>query len=216
MSALEQGKKPGPPMGLTRRMKRIFDITIAALGLLVLLPFLLLIAVLIVLESGWPPLFTQTRVGSGERRFRLYKFRTMVVGAEALGAGLYFERNDPRFTRVGRVLRRYSLDELPQLWNVVVGDESLVGPRAMVPEIAEKLDPRQALRHHVRPGITGWAQINGRNTLTWSQRIVLDNWYVENWSLMLDLRILLFTLPAVLTSAGVRHDQGAEDVDDLG
>jgi lipopolysaccharide/colanic/teichoic acid biosynthesis glycosyltransferase len=140
----------------------------------------------------------------------------MVVGAQEIGAGLYFEHDDPRITRLGRFLRRYSLDEVPQLWNVLVGDESLVGPRAMVPEIAGKLDPDQELRHRVRPGITGLAQINGRNTLTWSQRVVLDNKYIDNWSLLLDLRILALTVPTVLSSAGVRVDQGAADVDDLG
>ncbi len=193
----------------------MMDVAVAAAGLLLLAPLFLLLCLLIVFESGWPPLFTQTRVGRGGRRFRLYKFRTMVVGAQEIGAGLYFERDDPRITRFGSFLRRYSLDEVPQLLNVLVGDESLVGPRAMVPEIAQKLEPGQDLRHRVRPGITGWAQINGRNTLTWSQRVVLDNQYIDDWSLLLDLRILALTVPTVLTSAGVRVDQGVADVDDL-
>jgi lipopolysaccharide/colanic/teichoic acid biosynthesis glycosyltransferase len=205
-----------PPTGLSWQGKRVIDVVIAAPGIVLLAPFLLLLGLLIVLESGWPPLFTQTRVGRGGRLFRLCKFRTMVVGAQEIGAGLYFERDDPRITCLGRFLRRYSLDELPQLWNVLVGDESLVGPRAMVPEIAEKLEPDQNLRHCVRPGITGWAQINGRNTLTWSQRVALDLYYIENWSLLLDLRILVLTVPSALASAGVRIDQGAADVDDLG
>ena len=140
----------------------------------------------------------------------------MVVDAEKTGAGLFFEKNDTRFTRVAKILRRYSLDELPQLWNVMIGHESLVGPRAMVPLIADKLDPAQHLRHRVRPGITGWAQIHGRNTSPWSKRVELDNWYIDNWSLWLDLRILVRTIPVVLTSSGVRMDQSAIDVDDLG
>lgn len=216
MSGLTPNEELAPPTGLTWHVKRMMDVVVTAAGILLLAPLFLLLALLIVLESGWPPIFTQTRVGRGGHLFRLYKFRTMVVGAQDIGAGLYFERDDPRITRLGTLLRRYSLDEVPQLWNVLVGDESLVGPRAMVPEIAEKLDPHQNLRHRVRPGITGWAQINGRNTLAWSQRVVLDNRYIENWSLLLDLRILVLTIPAVLTSAGVRVDQGAEDVDDLG
>jgi len=201
---------------VARSVKRLLDIAAALAGLVLLFPFLLLIGVSIVVESGWPPLFIQIRVGQGGRRFKLYKFRTMVVGAEKMGAGLFFEKNDPRFTRVGTFLRRYSLDELPQLWNVLIGDESLVGPRAMVPLIADKLNPWQNLRHRVRPGITGWAQINGRNAIPWSKRVELDNWYIDNWSLWLDFRILLRTLPRVLTSAGVHLDQSAVDVDDLG
>jgi lipopolysaccharide/colanic/teichoic acid biosynthesis glycosyltransferase len=205
-----------PPTGLAWQGKRVADLLIAAAGLVLLAPFLLLLSLLIVVESGWPPLFIQTRVGRDGRLFRLCKFRTMVVGAQELGAGLYFEKDDPRITSLGKFLRRTSLDELPQLWNVLVGDESLVGPRAMVPEIAEKLDARQRMRHCVSPGITGWAQINGRNTLTWSQRVALDLYYIENWSLLLDFRILVLTIPSALTSAGVRVDQGAADVDDLG
>ena len=205
-----------PPAGLAWQVKRVTDVLIAAAGLVLLAPILLLLGLWIVVESGWPPLFTQTRVGKDGRLFRLYKFRTMVVGAQRLGAGLYFEKDDPRITSLGKFLRRTSLDELPQLWNVLVGDESLVGPRAMVPEIAEKLDARQRMRHCVSPGITGWAQINGRNTLTWSQRVALDLHYIENWSLLLDFRILVLTIPSALTSAGVRVDQGAADVDDLG
>jgi lipopolysaccharide/colanic/teichoic acid biosynthesis glycosyltransferase len=205
-----------PPAGLSWQLKRLADVVIAAVGLVLMAPLLLLLGLLIVLESGWPPLFTQTRVGRGGRPFRLYKFRTMVVGSHTMGAGLYFETNDPRITDLGSFLRRTSLDELPQLWNVLAGDESLVGPRAMVPEIAGKLDVRQNARHCVRPGITGWAQIHGRNTLPWSQRVTLDLYYIEHWSFLLDLRILLLTIPSALTAAGVRLDQGAADVDDLG
>ncbi len=198
-----------------RAIKRILDVALSFTGLILLLPIMIVIALFVVADSGWPSLFTQMRVGQNGRRFRLYKFRTMVVGAENMGAGLYTEKNDPRYTRVGVILCRYSLDELPQLWNVLKGDESLVGPRAMVPLIANKLNPLQNLRHLVRPGLTGWAQINGRNTITWSKRVELDNWYIDHWSLGLDLQISLRTIPAVITSRGVLLEGSEADVDDL-
>jgi lipopolysaccharide/colanic/teichoic acid biosynthesis glycosyltransferase len=197
-------------------LKRAVDVVGSAAGLVALSPLLTGIGLLIVLDSGWPPLFWQTRVGRGARRFCLCKFRTMVVGAEQKGAGLFFERDDPRFTRLGPFLRRTSLDELPQLWNVLIGDASLVGPRPMVPYMADQLDAQQARRHRVRPGITGWAQVSGRNELLWSRRIELDNWYIDHWTLWLDFRILWRTLAVVLTGAGARADQSARDVDDLG
>jgi lipopolysaccharide/colanic/teichoic acid biosynthesis glycosyltransferase len=205
-----------PPSRIGWPVKRAFDVAVSLLGLVALLPLLLVLGLVIVAESGWPPLFTQVRVGRRARRFKLYKFRTMVVGAETRGAGLFFAPDDPRFTRVGTWLRRYSLDELPQLWNVLVGDESLVGPRAMVPLTADKLNPVQQRRHRVRPGITGWAQVNGRNAIPWSQRVTLDNWYIDNWSIWLDLRVLLKTIPVIVSSRGVRLDQSAAEVDDLG
>jgi len=209
-------REVAPPTGIAWQLKRLLDVVIAVTGFVLLSPLFLMLALLIVLDSGWPPIFVQTRIGRCGRRFRLYKFRTMVVGAQTMGAGLGFVKDDPRITRVGSFLRRYSMDELPQLWNVLVGEGSLVGPRATVPEIVAKLDPRQQMRHCVRPGITGWAQINGRNNLTWSQRVELDLYYIENWSLLLDLRILAATIPAALSSTGVRTDQGVDDVDDLG
>ena len=202
-------------MSMAWRLKRVIDVAGSATGLIVLAPLLAALAVVVVIDSGWPPLFRQTRIGKDGRRFPLYKFRTMIVGAEQQGAGLFFEPGDPRFTRVGVLLRRTSLDELPQLWNVLIGDESLVGPRAMVPYTADRLTARQARRHRVRPGITGWAQINGRNELPWSRRIELDNWYIDHWTLGLDFRILWRTLGVVLTGAGTRVDQTARDVDDL-
>lgn len=198
-----------------RLAKRALDIGVSLLGLVLLFPVLLLVGVLVIVESGWPPLFTQRRVGQHGRRFKLYKFRTMVVGAENMGAGLFFEKDDPRFTRIGKFLRRYSLDELPQLWNVLIGDESLVGPRAMVAFTADKLNRQQNQRHCVCPGITGWAQVNGRNAISWSKRVELDIWYINNWSFRLDLRILMLTIPVAFFSKGVRLDQSAGDVDDL-
>jgi len=196
-------------------IKRALDIALSAMALIVLSPLCLIIAVLIVIDSEWPPLFVQIRVGRNGRQFRLYKFRTMVVNADKIGAGLFFEQDDPRFTRVGRVLRRTTLDEIPQFWNVLCGDISLIGPRPMVPVLAAKLSPEQNRRHCVRPGMTGWAWLKGRNNLTWSERIELDNWYIGNWSLWLDLRILLMTIPKVLKGEDVRLDQSADEVDDL-
>jgi undecaprenyl phosphate N,N'-diacetylbacillosamine 1-phosphate transferase len=210
-----QEKRFAPMRGIARTCKHLFDFTFSLVALVVLSPLLFLIGLLIVVESGWPPLFTQTRIGQGGRRFRLFKFRTMVPGAETMGAGLFFEADDPRFNRIGKLLRSYSLDELPQLLNVLLGEESLVGPRAMVPYTADKLTQAQDLRHRVRPGITGWAQVNGRNTIPWSKRVELDNWYIDNWSLMLDLRIILRTFPILVSTEGVRLDQSAVDVDDL-
>ena len=200
---------------IARTTKRAMDIVLSATALIVLSPICLSIVLAIIFDSGWPPLFVQTRVGRNGREFKLYKFRTMVVNAEKIGAGLFFEQDDPRFTRVGRALRQMTLDEIPQFWNVLHGDISLVGPRPMVPSLAAKLSPEQNRRHRVRPGMTGWAWLNGRNNLTWSERIELDKWYIDNWSLGLDLRILLMTIPKVLKGAGVRLDQSADEVDDL-
>lgn len=196
-------------------LKRQIDIVISFLGLVFLSPFLFTIAGAIWLDSGWPILFMQDRVGLGGETFRVYKFRTMVVGAEKKGAGLYMVENDPRLTRLGNFLRRTSLDELPQLLNVLKGDESLIGPRPMLPVLVQKLNEHQYQRHAVRPGITGLAQVKGRNSLPWSKRIDLDLYYINHWSLLLDARILLETARVVLISDGVLMNQSAQDVDDL-
>lgn len=196
-------------------VKRLLDTSIAALGILVLLPVCLLVALAILLDSGWPPLFLQDRIGRAERRFRVLKFRTMTVGAEHSGAGLWIKPNDTRVTRVGGFLRQASLDELPQLWNVLRGDMSLVGPRPLHPTTVARLSDEQKGRHRVRPGVTGWAVLNGRNSIPYSRRIELDNWYIENWSLGLDLRILLRTVPAVVFRSGLKMDQLAAEIDDL-
>ena len=155
-------------------------------------------AVAIKLEDGGPVLYRQRRVGLDGRDFDLLKLRTMVVGAEHQGAGLAVNRGDARITRVGRLLRRLSLDELPQLWNVVRGEMSLIGPRPTLRYQVEKYSERQRRRLDVKPGITGWAQVNGRASLPWDDRIELDVWYVENRSPWLDLRILARTPLALL------------------
>ena len=154
---------------------------------------LALAALAVKLDGRGPVLYRQTRVGKDGRDFELLKLRTMVVGAETLGAGYAVNKGDPRITRVGRFLRRASLDELPQLWNVVRGDMSLIGPRPTLRYQVEQYDERQRHRLDVKPGITGWAQIHGRARLSWAERIDLDLWYVEHRSALVDLKILLRT-----------------------
>ena len=179
-------------------MRRLFDIVFASSLLLVTSPLLVLAAAAIKLEGDGPVLYRQTRVGRESVDFELFKLRTMVVGAEQLGAGYAVDRGDPRITRVGRALRRLSLDELPQLWNVVRGDMSLIGPRPTLRYQVERYDERQRHRLDVRPGITGWAQIHGRAKLSWAERIELDLWYVEHRSPVVDAKILLRTPRALL------------------
>jgi lipopolysaccharide/colanic/teichoic acid biosynthesis glycosyltransferase len=179
--------------------KRALDVAGASVGLLVSAPFLAAAAAAVKLEDGGPVLYRQRRVGKDGREFELLKLRTMVVGAERLGAGYAVDEGDPRITRAGRVLRRLSVDELPQLWNVVRGDMSLVGPRPTLAYQVERYTERQRKRLEVRPGVTGWAQIHGRASLPWSDRIELDVWYVEHRSFWLDLRILARTPFALFT-----------------
>ncbi|HYQ11038.1 MAG TPA: sugar transferase [Gaiellaceae bacterium] len=174
-------------------MNRAADLAIAGGTLLVASPLLALAAIAVKLEDGGPVLYRQTRVGKDGTDFELLKLRTMVVGAETMGAGLAVDRGDPRITRSGRLLRKLSLDELPQLWNVVRGEMSVIGPRPTLRYQVEQYDERQRQRLDVKPGITGWAQINGRAALPWADRIELDVWYVEHRSPRLDLRILART-----------------------
>jgi lipopolysaccharide/colanic/teichoic acid biosynthesis glycosyltransferase len=161
-------------------------------------PVLAAAALAVKLGDGGPVLYRQTRVGKDGRDFELLKLRTMVVGAEKLGAGYAVDQGDPRITRVGRFLRRTSIDELPQLWNVVRGDMSLIGPRPTLRYQVERYDERQRRRLEVLPGITGWAQIHGRAALSWEERIELDVWYVDHRSPRTDLLILLRTPLALL------------------
>jgi lipopolysaccharide/colanic/teichoic acid biosynthesis glycosyltransferase len=174
-------------------MKRLFDVASSGTLLLVASPFLLGSAVAIKLDDGGPVLYRQRRVGKEGVEFELLKLRTMVAGAEKLGAGYAVNEGDPRITRAGRVLRRLSLDELPQLWNVLRGDMSLIGPRPTLAYQVERYTPRQRRRLEVKPGITGWAQVHGRAKLPWDERIELDVWYVEHRSFWLDLKILAKT-----------------------
>ena len=182
-------------------MKRLFDILLAATGLVLLSPLFALIALWIKCDSRGPVFFRQVRVGRQGKPFRIYKFRTMVADAEK--SGYFTAEKDSRVTRSGRFLRKTSLDELPQLINILTGEMSVVGPRPTLPYQVEQYTPRQRRRLEVRPGVTGWAQVNGRNTLSWPDRIEHDIWYVEHWSLLLDLKILARTVTVWLRGEGL-------------
>jgi lipopolysaccharide/colanic/teichoic acid biosynthesis glycosyltransferase len=184
-------------------IKRGIDLAIALVGSVGAAPVVALLALAIRLESPGHPIYRQTRVGKDGELFSIYKLRTMVRGAEFTGAGLAIQEGDDRITRVGAFLRRYSLDELPNLWNVLTGEMSIVGPRPTIQVQVEQYSERQRGRLAVKPGITGWAQVNGRASLPWPERIELDIWYVEHRSLALDLRILARTLRLVLTGHGL-------------
>jgi lipopolysaccharide/colanic/teichoic acid biosynthesis glycosyltransferase len=188
-------------------VNRAADVALAGLGLVLTSPLLAAAAVAIKLEDGGPVLYRQRRVGKDGKDFELLKLRSMTVGAEHLGAGFAVDRGDSRITRVGRVLRRTSVDELPQLWNVLRGDMSVIGPRPTLRYQVDRYSDRQRRRLVVRPGLTGWAQVNGRATLSWDDRIELDVWYVEHRSPLVDLRILLRT-PRALFGGTYRGQSG--------
>ena len=193
-------------------IKWAFDLAASLLALTLLSPFMALIALAIKLNDSGPVLYIQDRVGKDGKIFRCYKFRTMVVGAENKGLGLEVAQNDPRITRVGRFLRRWTLDEVPQLINVLKGEMSIVGPRPGLPHQAVRYTPRQRRRLEVKPGMAGWAWIHGRNRPLWSERIELDIWYVDHWSLWLDFYILarafvqLFRREGLYGADGIAHD----------
>jgi sugar transferase EpsL len=192
-----------PPRTANRAVKRLLDLFLAGFALLALSPVLLFTAIAIRFSMGSPVLFRQVRPGYRERPFRLVKFRTMRHGVGPDGRPL---PDGQRLTRLGRLLRSTSLDELPQLWNVVRGDLSLVGPRPLLTEYLPYFTERERLRFTVPPGITGWAQVNGRNESSWDQRFANDVWYVEHWSLRLDLKILLLTVRNIFQRKGVVVD----------
>ena len=185
-------------------IKRLFDILIGACVLVVLSPILLLTAILIKLESPGPVIFKQQRIGYKRKLFNIYKFRSMVQNAERTGSGVYSDHTDPRVTKIGRIIRATSIDELPQAWNMVRGDMSLIGPRPPLtyhPWPLEEYTQEQLHMFDARPGITGWAQINGRKNVEWHKRIELNNWYVDHLSFLLDCRIVFQTIFKVLTNA---------------
>ncbi|MFI8383582.1 sugar transferase [Pseudomonas sp. NPDC079086] len=184
-------------------LKRAFDIVCSAFALLLFWPVLLILYVLVRVNLGSPALFRQQRPGLHGRPFMMVKFRTMLDALDADGNPL---PDHVRLTRFGRLLRATSLDELPELWNVLKGDMSLVGPRPLLMEYLPLYSAEQSRRHAVRPGITGWAQINGRNTLSWKQKFDLDTWYVDNRSFWLDIRILLLTVRKVFIREGISAD----------
>jgi len=184
-------------------VSRALDITVAGLGLIIAAPLLAVAVIAIRLETRGSPIYKQRRVGKDGKPFELLKLRTMVSGAEHVGAGLAVNYGDPRITRVGAILRRFSLDELPNLVNVLRGDMAVVGPRPTIQAQVDQYTHRQRRRLEVKPGITGWAQVNGRASLPWHERIELDVWYVDNRSFRLDLRILARTVRMLATGHGL-------------
>jgi len=188
-------------------VNRAADVAVAGFGLLVTAPVIGIAAAAVKLSDGGPVLYRQERVGKDGVPFELLKLRTMVVGAESMGAGAAVDRDDPRITGVGELLRRTSIDELPQLWNVIRGEMSVIGPRPTLAYQVERYTERQRRRLEVKPGLTGWAQIHGRARLPWDERIELDVWYVENRSPLLDLKILLRT-PLALFSGTYKGATG--------
>ena len=198
---------------LARALKRSIDVAVAAIGILILSPALVAVVVAIRLVMGRPVLFRQTRPGYRAKPFTLYKFRTM---REAYNPDGTPRPDAERLTQLGRFLRKTSLDESPQLWNVLKGDMSIVGPRPLLTDYLRVYSAEQMRRHSVRPGITGLAQVSGRQAIPFSKRLELDVRYVDSWSLFLDFRILLQTLRIVLLCSDVKLDQDIRDVDDVG
>lgn len=184
-------------------IKVISDRAMAALLLLLFSPIMIVVAIVVGIRMGTPIVFTQARPGRNGKIFTVYKFRTMTGDCDAEGNLL---SDEERLIPLGQFLRKASLDEFPQLWNVLVGDMSFVGPRPLLVRYLERYSPEQARRHDVRPGITGWAQVNGRNALTWDEKFRLDLWYVDNWSLWLDLKILLLTVKKVVKQEGISQN----------
>jgi sugar transferase EpsL len=186
--------------------KRLFDFVLTVPGMILLSPVLAVVAVLVWINLGRPVLFRQVRPGLGGRPFTIYKFRTMMDKRDAEGNLL---PDVERLTRFGRFLRAASLDELPELFNVIKGDMSIVGPRPLVMQYLDRYTPEQTKRHEVKPGLTGWAQVNGRNAITWDEKFNLDIWYVYNLSVTLDIRILFFTVTKVFRREGISADREA-------
>ncbi|MFW9259581.1 sugar transferase [Nostoc sp. CALU 546] len=189
----------------SRLIKSILDRVVAAIALIFLFPLLMGVAIAIYFRMGQPVIFTQPRPGQNARIFNFYKFRTMTNECDTEGNLL---PDDKRLTAFGKLLRQTSLDELPQLWNVLKGDMSFVGPRPLLVKYLDRYTPQQARRHEVKPGITGWAQVNGRRTLdqVWNKKFQLDVWYIDNWSLWLDLKILFMTIWQVMQRESVTQE----------
>ena len=190
--------------GFYRAVKRFLDVTASFLGLVLLSPLLLAVSILIKIDSRGPVIFRQKRIGRNGKVFEIYKFRSMCVGAEKTGSGVYSGKGDARVTRIGKILRATSIDELPQLLNILKGEMSFVGPRTPLtyhPWKYEEYTDFQKRMFEVRPGITGWAQVNGRKDVEWHKRIELNVWYVDHMSLLLDIKIMFMTAFKVLTNA---------------
>ncbi|MGC8576106.1 MAG: sugar transferase [Caldisericum sp.] len=193
-------------------IKEIFDKVVSFFALIILLPLFLFVAILIKLDSKGPVFFLQERVGKDGKIFRVFKFRTMTTDAPEKTKGKYIDKDNPYVTRVGKILRRTGIDELPQLINVLKGEMSLVGPRPTLPYQVAKYNDFQKKRLLMKPGITSWALIHGRNKLTWDERIKYDVWYVENWSFWLDLKILFKTVWVVATGEGLYANRETDDI----
>ncbi|WP_303188779.1 sugar transferase [uncultured Clostridium sp.] len=185
-------------------VKRLLDITISLIALIFLLPLMLLIYLLVIINLGSPAFFLQERVGKDNKIFKMIKFRTMKNSTDKNGNLL---SDNERVTKFGSFLRSFSLDELPELINILKGDMSLVGPRALLVQYLGLYNDEQIRRHEVLPGLTGWAQINGRNSITWSEKFKLDVWYVDNWSLWLDIKIFFLTFWKVLKREGINQSE---------
>ena len=185
-------------------VKRFFDVVLSLFALIVLFPFIVIIALLIKIDSNGPVIFKQKRIGLNGKVFAIYKFRTMCVNAETQGSGVYSGKNDSRVTKIGKILRATSLDEIPQAVNILLGDMSFIGPRPPLtyhPWSLEEYTDEQRRMFEVRPGITGWAQVNGRKAVEWNKRIEMNVWYVDNVSFFLDLKIFFMTVAKVLSNA---------------
>ena len=194
-------------------IKRIFDIVFIILVCPLILLILLFSAIAIKLSSPGPVFFIQVRCGINGKKFKAIKFRTMIVNAESKGAGLYAEKDDPRFTRIGKFFRRFSLDEIPQFWNILKEDMSLIGPRPMVPEITNRYQKAYITIMKVKPGLTGISQVTGRNEIPRSKRLELDKWYAINHSWKTDFNIFFKTLIILLAGSGQCQDQSEQDVE---
>lgn len=200
MSSLEN-ESVKKKIGLS--IKRSFDIVISLIALIILLPLIVVIAIAIKFEDWGPILFIHKRVGKDGEIFNCYKFRSMVIGAENMGLGLKIKKKDSRITKVGRIIREWTLDEIPQLFNVLRGEMSIVGPRPVMPTQTENYLERENKRFDMKPGMAGWAWIHGRRELPWKKRIDLDIWYIDNWSLKLDLYILFRAAVLLFLRKGV-------------
>ena len=198
---------------LSRTIKSLVDRVLAGLMLILLSPFIAILAIAIYLKMGSPVVFSQPRGGKDNSIFTFYKFRTMTDEKDSDGNLL---PDMERLTPLGEFLRQTSLDELPQLWNVLRGDMSFIGPRPFVAAYLERYTTEQARRHDVKPGITGWAQINGRNSISWEEKFALDLWYIDHWSLWLDLKILFLTVFKIVSKEGIDEDQNTTSTEFMG
>ncbi len=209
-------KKPAAKRLYNRVIKRTIDILISVIALIVLSPTMLISSILIKLTSRGPVIFKQQRIGRGAKEFTIYKFRTMQVNSEHTGSGVYSDNNDPRMTGIGKILRKTSIDELPQLVNILKGDMSLIGPRPPLtyhPWPVSDYTKEQLRMFEVRPGITGWAQIHGRKDVEWNKRIKLNIWYVDHVSFLTDAKIFFVTIGKVFTNAD-NENKGATAADE--